>query len=1039
MKITLILVLLLSIIQVQGQQVITGTIRNNVTNLPIENASVSQSSLKSQTKTDKNGHFIIKVNSKNDSLMISHVGFKSLRIADVKNNAVYFLIPTENILQEVEVSTGFQKVPKERATGSFTFINRDLLGRKISSNILTKLEGVTNSLSFDRRSVRNSDDPPSLRVRGLSTMYANTQPLIILDNFPYEGDIQSINPNDIENVTILKDAAAASIWGARAANGVIVITTRNRNGTASNNVSFTSAFSIQDRPDLHYSKSWLASKDFLELEDTFFDRGFYNSVEKNANMNILSPYVQDRIDLRNGKITKEDLEKFREKFSQNDLLKDANDYLYQKGSFQQYAIALDGRYAEGNYYLSLGYDKNNKDIKGNGSDRYTLNLRNQYKISRILDITAQLLISDLKNRNNGLGMLGLGTKLYPYARLKDELGNNLDIERDFRTSYKIQQESLGLLDWRFRPLDEPSLRDITNSLTQYQLNLATIFHIIHGIDLDIKGQYGQTYGKDHTYYSKDSYYTRDMINRYTQPNGERPIPIGGINYGSNSKEQFYSIRPQLNINKQINGNDQLNVLLGSEIRQVKSRSGSNTLYGYDPEINIGQSNLDFSSRFNIRPRGSQYIPAPDNYIHETIDRYLSYFGNISYNHHNKYIISLSSRWDASNLFGVLTNQRGVPLWSVGASWLLSDEKFYPFKGMPYLRLRTTYGINGNIDKTVTAFPTMRIGTDSENGFPFGTITNPGNPLLRWEKVALTNFGIDFKTKGNRITGSLEYYSKYCKDLFGFTTIDPTLYFSSAVTGMYRVNYADMKASGIDIEVTSTNIISTVFNWQTDFLFSKVKNKVTNYLPDGRVSTDAYVRGNFTAPIENRPLDILFSYPDYKLDPTTGDPIVTIDGNDTKNYADFRNKLTVSDLKYHGQSTPTIFGSIRNTFTFREFTLGFNVQYKLGYYFRRPTMNYYNFLNSMSGHQDFLLRWTKPGDELLTNIPSVPKSVDANRDLIVGFSSYFVEKGDHIRLRDINFSYRLPLISKYIKQAKIYGNIDNMGILWKSSKYKIDPV
>ncbi len=206
--------------------------------------------------------------------------------------------------------------------------------------------------------------------------------------------------------------------------------------------------------------------------------------------------------------------------------------------------------------------------------------------------------------------------------------------------------------------------------------------------------------------------------------------------------------------------------------------------------------LDYTKVYPLRPQSSGRIPFPMSTLKENIDRYLSYYANLGYDWKSKYLLSGSVRWDASNLFGVNTNQKGIPLWSVGLAWNMGDENFFKNDVVQQLKWRVSYGKNGNIDRSMTAYPTVSYSVNSSTNLQQALVTSPGNQNLRWEKVATLNVGMDFRIKG-KFRGSVDYYRKKSDDLIGIDLIDPTVYYGGSQAKLKR-NYAKMETAGMDL-------------------------------------------------------------------------------------------------------------------------------------------------------------------------------------------------------------------------------------------------
>ncbi|RZS95782.1 TonB-dependent receptor plug domain-containing protein [Cecembia calidifontis] len=226
------------------------------------------------------------------------------------------LRPQDLSLSEVEiVSTGYQQLPKERATESFVQVENELISRRITTNLIDRLEDITPGLRFNR----TGTDP--INIRGRDTLFANNRPLVIIDNFPYDGPLENINPNDVESITVLRDAAAASIWGARAGNGVIVINTKRGGFNTPVTVSITSNISTTDRQDAFY-RPLMGTQDYISIERDLFNRGFYAGTENSIVRAPLSPVIETLIDARDGRITQQQADNIIEGFSMMDVRND---------------------------------------------------------------------------------------------------------------------------------------------------------------------------------------------------------------------------------------------------------------------------------------------------------------------------------------------------------------------------------------------------------------------------------------------------------------------------------------------------------------------------------------------------------------------------------------------------------------------------------------------------------------------------------------------------------------------------------------------
>lgn len=1004
---------------------------------PVSGANILAMGSKNELTTDGNGEFRIGI-SIQDSLRVSYVGYRTMVVYTVGRRSMQIVLETNvSELTQVVVSTGYQKQTIEKLTGSYSKVNQELLNYKVTMNLLDRLDGVTSGVIFNPGVIPgNALNKASISIRGRSTIFANPEPLIILDNFPYTGDVNNINPNDIESVTVLKDAAAASIWGARAANGVIVITSKMGHYKQPVKLSVNANVTVGAKPDLFYEPQ-MSSSDYVEVEKYLFGKGFYNDNETNPTHPALSPVVEILIQERDGLISSGKANSLLDALKQNDLRRDKEKYFYRPSINQQYSINASGGGEQNQYYFSAGYDRNLNNEVDNQLNRITLNANNTYAWwDKKVELNTGIIFSasDAKLPTNDL-------PLYTnYLRLKDENGLPAALYLDLRKSYIDTAGGGRLLDWNYRPLEELALSDNQRKSTDYRINAGLKIKATKSLVLNLLYQYNRGYFEMKNHRSQETFFTRNFINQYTQLNGNSiitPIPYGGILDKFNRSYQAHNIRSQIDYSKSWATSHALTAFGGIELRSFNDQQDYIRQYGYNKDRQTSIP-IDYTSslpKYN-NPSYEEKISSLDN-SRLYIDRYISYFLNAAYTFKRRYTFTASARKDESNIFGVKTNQKGVPLWSAGLSWELSNEDFYKQQNwLPYLRLRLTHGYNGNVDRTVSAFTTAYITSTNTYGAPSGNIANPPNPKLRWEKVRMLNLGIDFASLNNRITGSIEFYKRNAEDLIGNSPLDPT-------TGMstFRGNTANMKGSGIDLSFNTLNIVTRQLKWYSNLLFSYTRDEITKYLVQ-QSNIGNYLNTDFLNPLEERPVYAIYSLPWRGLDPANGDPLGVYEGQTSKDYNSIAYSSDFKTLQYNGPANPTFFGSLRNNIEWKGFSLAFNITWKAGYYFRRTSIDYDELLSiNMKGHSDFSNRWQNPGDELHTNIPSLVYPVNSLRNQFYRLSSVLVEKGDHIRLQDarLQYTFGYNTLRKLPFQAiQVYLYANNIGLLWKANDANLDP-
>ncbi|WP_168187467.1 SusC/RagA family TonB-linked outer membrane protein [Pedobacter sp. G11] len=998
---------------------------------PIPNATIKIKNTDLTTVADDFGRFKITSLKNEGILIVTSLGFSQAEapFSSDRRSLKIVLEPGQNILEDVQiVSTGYQKLPKERATGSFVLIDSNTINRRVGNNILDRLDGVASGVIFNKN--QGGGITSNISVRGRSTLFANPSPLIVLDNFPYEGSLDNINPNDIESISILKDAAAASIWGVKAGNGVIVLTSKKGKAREKIRVSANINATITARPDLHY-RAQMSSSEYIDLEKYLFDRGFYNSTINNGYRTI-SPVVDILLKNRSGVITAAQQDESLNSLRSLDVRDDLEKYLYRPSFNQQYSISVDGGGKNNTFYISGGYDVVKPNLIVNQYERFNLNIRNNYVLfDEKLQISAAILLTTSKSKGNGNSY---SSPFTPYLQLADPFGNALSVvtEGGLRKHYTDTAGKGALLDWNYRPLDENYSNNETK-LTDYKLNGDAKYKLIEGLYIGMNFQYQKGTSNFNQLSPEDSFFTRNLINSYTKLNqatrvATRPIPLGAINTDRNTEYISNYGRLQADFNRSFNLHS-ISALAGFEIKDYKSSLLSWQQYGYN-QSNASFVPVDFVTNFTqYFSTATAKIPLGSS-IDYTIDRFRSSFVNFSYAYDNRYIVSGSARKDESNIFGVSANQKGVPLWSAGIAWNLSNEAFYSFPLLKSVKVRATFGYNGNVDRSTSAYLTARSSVVNNWNIPSLEVSNPPNPSLGWEKVQNANFGIDFTTKGNLFSGSIEYFQKRGQNLIANSPSAPQ-------TGIvqFKGNAADTKTSGWDI-VISKNYGNNNFRWLSSLLFSYNKEIITNYKVK-QSSNLNIAQSNFSNPLEGYPYAAIFSFAYLGLD-GQGKPLGIMNGLQTQNYSGIINSGNPAELIYSGSAIPTFYGYLRNDFSFKNLELSFNIGYKLNYVFRRSGLfggSSYAYTNV-----DFEKRWQKPGDELNTSIPALSYPANAAQNSFVQYSEISVEKADHIRLQDIRLSFQPNNHSakQIFKDLKFYAYAQNLGIIWKATKQNIDP-
>ena len=544
---------------------------------------------------------------------------------------------------------------------------------------------------------------------------------------------------------------------------------------------------------------------------------------------------------------------------------------------------------------------------------------------------------------------------------------------------------------------------------------------------------------------------RSLVNTFTDPTSlKQQLPVGAHYRPETNNGKNQTFRGQLMYNREWNGNHALAAVGGMDISQISLLNKSDDYYGYNEETLASNQNFGVGLIVPTLFNYSNNLPYLYSGFSSSQVRTVSTYANAAYTFRQRYTLSGSIRKDASSEFGMGSNKGGTPFYSTGVSWNIAKEPFYQFELLPRLQLRATFGYNGNTNAIVSAVAQIYYDNnpDENTGLPNARTNRASttNRLLRPEKTGQLNLGLDFGFRNNRISGTFEYYNKSTTDLITETPVNPTTGFSEL-----QINVAKLYGWGWDLSLNSVNLRTGKFSWNSGFLFSYNRVKVREVYSTSPNNAASYVEGGGSFNV-GYDLSRLFAYRWAGLDPLTGDPRAYLDGKrvsisntneGNSNYNLLRNaEVTSSSIRFMGSSVPVYYGSLRNTFNYGNFTLSASLLYKLGYYFRRPIADlaYYSRLFSQQAvlGEEYAQRWQKPGDESITNVPSFTFPVYGPKDNFYQNSEINVLKGDHVRLQEINLSYGLGNKDWFLKNIRIYGNVSNLGVIWRANKLGLDP-
>lgn len=566
----------------------------------------------------------------------------------------------------------------------------------------------------------------------------------------------------MENVTVLKDASAASIWGARAGNGVIVITTKRGKFNQSMQIGFNSSLIVAGKPNLYYYPQ-MSSSDYIDVEQLLFDEGYFDNQISGTPYAALTPAVEIFLKNRLEQISESDAAREISRLKSIDIRDEYSRHFLKKGVIQQHALNIQGGGDKHNYNLSTAYDQssNATDVQ---FDKINLKADHTFRPFKNLTLMTGLYYTHSKSKSgrpdyNTIQVYG---RWPTYLSFADENGDPISTPFTYREAYTDTIGDGKLLNWRYYPLEDyKHNRSITKQQEIYA-NTGANYRFTDYLTIDAKYQYQKQSSDTENLSDLESYNARNLINSFSQLNRSTGVvkyivPLGGIRRLSMRTVESHTFRGQLNLDRTW-GDHRLSAIAGGEVRQAKGTGNGYTLYGYN-EDPLSYTDADYVNYYPNFITGNSISISSGGGLTNTVNRFVSGYTNASYSFREKYLISASARQDGSNIFGANTNDRWKPLWSAGIGWNVSNESFYRLPWLPYIKLTATYGHSGNVDLSRSALPVATYGTYAATGLRLARISTLNNPELRWEQSSQFNLRMDFALIGQVVSGSIEYYRK----------------------------------------------------------------------------------------------------------------------------------------------------------------------------------------------------------------------------------------------------------------------------------------
>ena len=1016
-----------------AQKVVSGKV-TDTNGEPLLGVHISEVGTQNGVVTKLDGTYSITVKGDGSSLLFRYLGMKPVKVSASSKKHNITMEEDASVLQEaVVVSTGYQKLSRERSTASYGFVDSTALTRILNKDLKSALEGQVAGLRMD---VNPNTGESSPIIRGIGTFSSSvgTQPLVVIDDIPTSLSLDQINLYDVESVTVLKDAAASSIYGALAANGVIVITTK-QGKTNKTKVSVNADWHISTKPTfdaMHYA----SSSDIIDYETDVYNTrlktsGGLDNLFSSFGNNYYSPVYQLYRDQAEGKLTAEQVNSTLNQWRQNDYYDQYRKFVWRNQFTQRYNVSLSQKNGKSNHYASFSYDNSRNRVANDNSNSFSFYVKSNFDITKWLSVRVGIdaRMSDNQSPNSSYSSYNLQER---YATIKDANGNLVYTPNVNASGYAGGSINRNVIDRvedteGFMPFRFNVLESINESLTK-----SKNFHMRPFVNAEVKFtnflkynllyQYEWSYRNSEQYDDADTYLMRMTHNAFIDQKGECLLPAGGRYMQYSNTSQRYTLRNQLGFDHNWNSNRHIvTAIAGLELRQnYTPRMVQQLMYGYN-DTALTSSRLDWQSLYTdgwesllydqtIRFQG---LPTTQTL---TKHRYASFYANAGYTLLSKYNLNASIRWDETDLFGLDTKEQHHPLWSAGMGWNISQEPFMePIKWIDYLKLRMTYGINGNVDQTSSTYFVARYRTLSQDPtntqYLYYTDDNLPNPQLRWERTATYNVGVDFRLFNSVLSGSLEYYNRTGSDLLVRKYLDSTLGATQRV-----INNGKMRNQGIELSLRGNIIHSGDWDFSANVTFGYNTNKMlfVEHSPSDIASNFITAPSNYL--VQGTSFNTVWAYRLSRI--VNGYPVILdADGNEMATFDAEGNPTSVTvtstlkgtdALKNCGSTLPKYNGSLQFNLRWKSLEANALFVFSGGNKLRLDVadMNSYSVTSNLIND-----RWTATnGDGKVRLFYDMPTDIQQYASTFSDwwkYSDQHIRKADYMKLRNISVAYLFP--------------------------------
>jgi len=996
-------------------ETITGVVKDDH-GCPLPGVSVSiKGKITCGVSTDIDGKFSIKV-TKGDILVFSFIGMKTLEVKIKERKEINVVLKEDKKSLNEVVVTGYQTIEKRKLSSSVVTLGANKLKGAVVS-VDNMLQGKIAGLSV-LNPTSTVGAAPRIRIRGISSISGNREPLWVvdgvilddpvplsstelnsLDNINLIGNaISSINPEDIQRIDVLKDASATAIYGVKAANGVIVVTTKSGE-LGKPKVSYSSTYTINERPTYGLLNR-MNSKERIEVSREAQAKGLTYEY-----MSSPVAYEGLLLDFQKKKITYDEFIMGVNRLETENT--DWFDLIYRTAFSQKHNVSVSGGDKRTKYYFSGSYTNSEGNFINNDLDQYNGLLKIKSKLTKRLNVGIQLNVSSNEKvyQHSNINPFQYAYKTSralaaynpdgTYAYYNKSQGNGVSLYYNIMNELDNSERTIGtdnmsfISDFDFKILKSLSLAGLVS------VNKTTTSQ--------------KEWFNDKTYSASllRAHNLTDPMNAETYEY-TTSLPYGGIIDNEITQQLATTGRANLIFNKCFNEKHVISSTVGMEIRSVKYTGIYSKEYGYLPERGETFAEVN-GNKFQLHRKT---IMKNKDVITNRLNNLMSFYGTFTYDYDDRYIVNFNIRADGSNKFGQDESTKFLPVWSVSGRWNIHNEKILDTSSwLNQLSVRASYGIQGNISPEQSPNLIVNFGGISySTGHKYLTLKTLPNPNLTWEKTISYNTAVDFSILDNRISGSVDLYKKRGENMLVYKDVAPSTGALSAV-----LNAGTIENRGFDIALNIIPIKTRDITWSISINGGKNENEiidagVTNY------TYRDYING--TAIIPGKSLNSFYSYRFDKLDE---DGLPTFKGLEEVE-GDTKESVYKKALSYSGKRIADIEGGFSTNLKYKRLSLGAVFFYSLGKTLRL------NDLYSSTGQKlpnpqqnmssEFVNRWRKPGDEKYTNIPRLSNDElllkDDNRNIEIAENKWEMynksdarlASGDFLSLQNITLQYML---------------------------------